>query len=626
MLAVVGLLVAWTVLVLAPTPAHAAGDVVSSFDLDYDVHRDGSVDVTETIDYRFGSSTSHGIYRDILVRVPYAGDRLKDQLFRVSGVKVSSPTGASTGHQQSFVDGDNGTRYLRMKIGSASEYVDSHETYVIRYTIDGALRHIDDHSEFFYNATGLNWDATLRDVTATVTVPGGVADLTCYAGSYGSDDACSSKENRNGTAVFTQGYLSPGQGLTVVVATTAGAIEPGADQPRLERGSPLRLLSTTAGKVVTLGLGGLAAAGGILAFALPIRDRRFSDTAPGVVPPDAGGAAVQEDHLDHDTIPVAFAPPEGMSVAAAKLLHDKKIEPRGTAATLIDLAVRGAVRIHNTSDDDFDGEVELVDRGPLQFPEEHTFIDSLFAHKSIGQRVHITRGRSNALAKAHRGLVQVTRSQVRKAKWFQSMPGEERAARKHGKNWGVIAVLIFGSYTFLKSGASAISSSAVGWLVVPVVGIVVLVAGLIRRRRQARRTALGRATEDQIVGFRRYLATAEADQLRFEEGEDIFSRYLPWAIAFDLADRWQQVCAKAVQEGYVTMSAEPTWISGGYNPLYMNTATFASFTDTVSSSFTPVAPTSGSGGSSTGSGFSSGGGGGGGFSGGGSGGGGGGSW
>ena len=54
---------------------------------------------------------------------------------------------------------------------------------------------------------------------------------------------------------------------------------------------------------------------------------------------------------------------------------------------------------------------------------------------------------------------------------------------------------------------------------------------------------------DQVEGFRKYLATAEADQLRFEEGEDIFSKYLPWAIAFNLADRWAKVCADLVAMG-----------------------------------------------------------------------------
>src|SRR6185295_19087769 len=57
-------------------------------------------------------------------------------------------------------------------------------------------------------------------------------------------------------------------------------------------------------------------------------------------------------------------------------------------------------------------------------------------------------------------------------------------------------------------------------------------------RRMAARTADGSAVLAQSLGFKRYLVTAEARQIRFEEAQDIFSRYLPYAIVFGVADRW----------------------------------------------------------------------------------------
>jgi uncharacterized membrane protein len=121
---------------------------------------------------------------------------------------------------------------------------------------------------------------------------------------------------------------------------------------------------------------------------------------------------------------------------------------------------------------------------------------------------------------------------------------------------------------------------------------------------------------DQVIGFRTYLATAEAEQLRFEEGEDIFSKYLPWAIVFGLADRWQQVCAQLVAAGRI--NPDPYWYSG---PSYYSSGwTAGALSSTVASTFDPPpTPSSSSGGGSS-SGFS------GGSSGGGGGGGGGGSW
>ena len=83
--------------------------------------------------------------------------------------------------------------------------------------------------------------------------------------------------------------------------------------------------------------------------------------------------------------------------------------------------------------------------------------------------------------------------------------------------------------------------------------------------RRGQRTADGRAVCDQVEGFKTYLATAEADQLRFEEGEDIFSKYLPWAIIFELADRWAKICGDLVAMGRLPTrrrtgtSAATTW-------------------------------------------------------------------
>ena len=136
--------------------------------------------------------------------------------------------------------------------------------------------------------------------------------------------------------------------------------------------------------------------------------------------------------------------------------------------------------------------------------------------------------------------------------------------------------------------------------------------------RRGQRTADGRAVTDQVEGFKTYLATAEADQLRFEEGEDIFSRYLPWAIAFELADRWAKVCGDLVAMGRLP-NAMPYWYVGNYNLAAFNTAFL---TSSLTNAATP-APSSGSSGTGFGGGSSFGGGG---FSGGGGGGGGGGSW
>jgi uncharacterized membrane protein len=141
------------------------------------------------------------------------------------------------------------------------------------------------------------------------------------------------------------------------------------------------------------------------------------------------------------------------------------------------------------------------------------------------------------------------------------------------------------------------------------VGFAVLAAS----RRMPARTARGSAVLVQAKGFRDYIRTAEANQLRFEEGADIFSRYRPYAIVFGEADRWVRVFGPLADGEAVSLahSAAPFWYSGpnGWDSSHFSDS-LSGFTSSVSS--TIAASTASSSGGSGFSGGSSGGGGGGG--------------
>ena len=63
------------------------------------------------------------------------------------------------------------------------------------------------------------------------------------------------------------------------------------------------------------------------------------------------------------------------------------------------------------------------------------------------------------------------------------------------------------------------------------------------------RTAKGRAALTQTLGFRQYIATAEANQLSYEERVDVFCRYLPYAMVFGETERWAKAFAASVPRG-----------------------------------------------------------------------------
>jgi uncharacterized membrane protein len=173
----------------------------------------------------------------------------------------------------------------------------------------------------------------------------------------------------------------------------------------------------------------------------------------------------------------------------------------------------------------------------------------------------------------------------------------------------------------------ALAGGALTWLLATrttfgLLGLAVVASGLVLlfvAPRMPARTAKGTAALAQAKGFREYLETAEADQIRFEEGEDIFSRYLPFAIVFGVTERWAKVFQDLAASGRDI--ATPSWYVGNYYAAgafnyYAFGSAMNEFSTETSGSIAAATPSS-----SGSSGF-----GGGGFSGGGGGGGGGGSW
>jgi len=129
----------------------------------------------------------------------------------------------------------------------------------------------------------------------------------------------------------------------------------------------------------------------------------------------------------------------------------------------------------------------------------------------------------------------------------------------------------------------------------------------------------GRAVLDRIAGFKQYLSITERERLdRMNPPEDtpeLFERYLPYAIALGVENRWADrfagVLAAAAVEGHQGFG----WYSGSSDP-WNNPGRFAdsvgaSLASTISSASTAPGSSSGSGGGGSSGGGGGGGGGGG---------------
>lgn len=597
-------------LLTAAGPASATtqpgSEHIASYDVVLTVRPDGRLAVRETIDYDFGPQERHGIYREIPTRVPYDNDH--DRVYRLSDVQVTSPTGAPAD-----VSRDESGGLTRLRVGNPDRTVHGRQTYVVSYVVDGALNAFSDHVELYWNAIGAEWAVPIAEASVRVVAPGPVRRSACFAGPTGSGLPCASPPSSTGSggADFAEpGGLAAYNAFTVVVALDQGSVA--TTGPILAEHWSLR--RSVVPTPLTGGLAaGLVVVGGVgLAWLVGTRgrDRRFAGQTPGLLPLE--GAHPREEAaplLSREPVAVAFTPPEGLRPGQVGTLLDERASVLDVTATIVDLAVRGFLRIEELERTHWfssrDWRLVRLDPpapDPPLLPYEQDLYAGLF---QSGTEVLLS-GLKTHFASRLQAVQDKLYVDVTAAGWFRGRPDKVR-----------------GRY----AGAGVLLAAAGGWLTWtlahhvhwPVVGVAITVLGLALWRlagRMPARTARGSAVLAQAKGFRQYIRTAEGEQLRFEEGADIFSRYLPYAIVFGEADRWVRVFGALSTAAGGSAASAPSWYAGpsGW--------TFGSFSDSLDgfTSSTTGAIAAATPSSSGGSGFS------GGSSGGGGGGGGGGSW
>lgn len=226
------------------------------------------------------------------------------------------------------------------------------------------------------------------------------------------------------------------------------------------------------------------------------RDEEYVGIAPGIIP--APGAApvrkVTKGKEWSGPVAVRFEPPQGVTASLAGTVLDGNVDPQDIGAMLIDLSLRGWMHIRKDERGEWYFEAaQQMPRDSLSGPEA-TMLNAMF----LGGATHVTMAQFKAQMKHYvMPLVDGLYRETLERGWYPEFP-------KRGK----FATFFLGR--------------------VP-------------------RTADGTAIRVQTLGFRKYLETAEAKQIRFEERAGEFSRYLPYALIFGVTEHWAKVMGDIVQ-------------------------------------------------------------------------------
>jgi hypothetical protein len=539
------------------------------------VEKDGSAVVRERIVLVFVGEW-HGIHRTIPTEYP-GPDGTNYELF-VDVQSVTDGSGSKLKYESSRTRGD---RDLKIYIPGA---VDATKTLEITYLVRNGTRFFKDYDEFYWNVTGNDWPVPIDHATATVRFPEAAAGslrAQAFTGVYGSTQRDASANVAGSAAQFeTNNPLPMRGGLTIDVYIPKDILkEPSALTKFFWflAGNPSVFLP-----LVTF-------AGMFVLWWYKGRD------------PDAGMSVAP-----------LYEPPPGISPAEAGTLIDDSIHPRDITSTMVDLAVRGYIKIEETAE-----KVLLFTHKDYIFhllkpreqwgtdlaPHERVMLENIFAGGA--------ETRLSSLKNRFYTAVPIMRADIMsslKNKGVYLLDPE--SANGYSIVAGIGILIPFAIFQYM--GWANFFSSVPLLIVCALISVVVW---WLFARVMSARTLKGARTRIAVLGFQEFMNRVDAERLK-RLPPTTFEKYLPYAMALGVEHHWAQAFAGIVRDPPQWYVGPGGGYSGGFNPIF-----FSSSMHSMASDMHQVfvsAPRA----SSTGSGFG-GGGGGGGFSGGGFGGGGG---
>lgn len=292
----------------APEPTRAQ---VLSYNSEITVNTDGTLRVDETVKVLVtGRQAQHEIYRDFTTR--YNDQFGNPYTTHIEVISLERDVQPEDFRLRQLSNG------LRIELGNSGELVSPGEhAYELTYAADRAIGFFPDHDELYWNVTGNGWTFPVREASATVHLPQGIAReailLDAYTGQQGSAETAynASADNQSNATFRTTRALAPHESLTLVARWPKGFVSPPTDEQKHQ-------YFMEDNQASLIGLLGLMVA---LVYYAVVWFAMGRGSARGEI------------------IPLT-EPPPGFSPAAVRYTWCKAFDPKTLVANLVDLAMK----------------------------------------------------------------------------------------------------------------------------------------------------------------------------------------------------------------------------------------------------------------------------------------------
>lgn len=492
---------------------------ISDFSADIDVHKDGSADINERISMVF-IGEYHGIHR--YIPVDYVGPEGSNySLF----LKVRNVTDEEGQKLKYSTKTQGGYRVLTILIPGAA---DTSKRIHILYSVRNAVKFFDGHDEFYWNVTGNGWSVPIDAAAAYVRFPPDAAEklrAQSFQGVYRSDEKAMTDIQGTNVMAQTSNPLAARGGLTVDIFLPKGVL----DSPSAFT-KALWLLGSN--PIVFLPIVAF-----IVMFSLWWVKGRDPQAGLSVAP--------------------MYEPPKGMTPAEVGTLIDDSTDPRDITSILVDLAVRGYIKIREEQVSQLlvfkkKDYVFILLKGQEQWGDLASFEREMMVNLFPGgvpAETHIAelRNRFYVAIQPIKGYVMA----ALKEKGMYTLDPESA----HGY-WILGAVIT--AIPFVLAGYFLhvdFSQSGI-WMFAALLLAAVIV--FLFSRIMSAKSLKGVRTRVEILGFQEFMNRVDADRLK-RMPPDTFEKFLPYAMALGVEHRWAKAFQGIVQN-------PPTWYEGTYGP------------------------------------------------------------
>lgn len=562
------ILLGFIFVILFPGTSHAQSAVLSDwvirdFKSEITVNQDSTADITESITADCANLPGkHGIFRIVPAQIKIDNGTTMETPIKL--ISITDFDGKAIKYTSS---NDTLKHTLTWKIGDADVLVTGVNDYKIHYRVGNVIRHQGSFDEFYWNLSGNQWTIPVENFIGKVTLPAGIQlnqkDVSIYSGPTGNKTAgkATFTISNNQINVLSNAHLNPGEGVTLSVSTlpnTFAVYKP----PFYIRYKNLAYLFP------------------ILVFILCL----ISWFRYGRDP-------------HNKTIVPEFAVPDNLDpMTMGSILKQGGFEQKSIPAAIVNFAVNKMIQIKELPKEGIFGKKDFLltkkykdeDLKKLSWAER-LLLDTLFTSR---KEVKISDLKEDFIT-TYQAIAEQAHRTMEDGGY---MDKKSKSIQSNLILWTLIIGIPLVFLSFILHPPLSFVAAFV--ITVIILKFFILIA--------PRFTEKGREINRKIAGFKLFITVADRYKAKFDEENNIFEKFLPYAILFGLTKQWIKTMKKFYGNDYFT--THPMYFYVGASGNIGDFESFASVVDSVSSSISSSTGAGGAGGSGGGGGGGGGGG------------------